>query len=228
MLLPQIALKIPPAKVLRYLGIKNSTDHWPELLRQIEAVIQAGKVLATPTAAITQVPFCLEQQGVVIGSMPDLVLGDAALRKISAVSVVAVTVGEAIEQEVTRLFNKGETTKGVIMDAVGTVAVEELSEQVIGLAARQMGVRGLYATAKLGPGYQDMPLEYLPAVLQLAEAWQINITCNEFCQMKPSKSLCFFIGWVPEPPKIREKCDLCQKADCLYRCWNGRREEFVL
>lgn len=218
MLLPQIPLNIPPAKVLRYLGLKNSANLSPDLLRQIADVIHAGKVLAAPTAVINQVPFGQEQQWVTLGHKRNLVIRDAALRKINAMSVVAVTVGEAIEQEVTRLFKHGETTKGVILDAVGTVAVEELSEQVIGLAASQMRLKGLFATAKLGPGYQGIPLEYLPTMLQLADAWQINIACNEFYQMKPAKSLCFVIGWTPEPPKIHKKCDLCQKANCLYRC----------
>lgn len=218
MLLPQIPLNIPLAKVLHYLGCKKTIDLGPDLLRQIEEVIQAGKVLAVPTAVSKQVSFGQEQQGVTLGHKHDLVIRDAFLRKINALSVVAVTVGEAIEQEVTKLFNDGETTKGVMLDAVGTVAVEEVAKQVIGLVASQMRLKGLFATARLGPGYQSMPLEYLPTVLQLAEASQINIACNEFYQMKPAKSLCFFIGWVPEHPKIHNKCDLCQKANCLYRC----------
>ncbi|GAB6180443.1 hypothetical protein JCM14036_17620 [Desulfotomaculum defluvii] len=215
MLLPQIPLNIPPNKVLQYLGIKNVSNQTPQLLRQINDIIQEAKIFITPTAVINQIPFCFDKGKITLGD--SLEIRDPVLKKVSAVSVVAVTVGEAIEQEATLLFRRGETTRGVIMDAVGTVAVEAVAEQVIGLAASQMRLKGLYPTPKLGPGYRGVPMEYLPDMLELADALQIKITCNDFYQMNPSKSLCFVVGWGSKPFKINSKCDLCQKTNCLYR-----------
>ncbi|WP_198006896.1 Vitamin B12 dependent methionine synthase activation subunit [Desulforamulus reducens] len=210
-------MTISKDKVFLYLGINDQGKVNSEMLEQIQQVIQAGRVLLSPTGILNQVPLRFHEKSIFISHDIKLRMKNSFLKNCTTASVVAVTVGETIDKEVAKLFEKGEATSGIILDAVGTVAVEEAADQVVRMLSQQMRLKGLFATPRLGPGYQGMPIECLPEVLYLAGGGKIKITTNEYYQMIPAKSLCFILGWSSQPSKYHKKCDFCHKTDCQYR-----------
>lgn len=210
MRLPQIPVTIEYRQVTRYLGQRgNEQEFNSDLKPLIHKMINLGKSLMHPTATYANIQLGGEQL--------DLAGLKKTLKCYTGVSLVAVTVGETIEKEVEQLFQQGQSTQAVILDAVGTVAVEEAANWVLKLLSRQQRVKGLFPGPRIGPGYQGFNMKELPSFLFLAGAEQINIQCNKFYQMTPVKSLVFMVGWSSHKNKLKDKCTLCNKVDCQYR-----------
>ncbi|WP_333871177.1 Vitamin B12 dependent methionine synthase activation subunit [Desulforamulus putei] len=229
MLLPQIPVEIQHQQVLGCLGATGKQRIDRDLLDQVNEMILLGKSLLQPAAAVAQVRVSPAGDTVYLSGaafhLPDL---SQWLKGCSVASVAAVTVGETIEKEVERLFHRGLATRAVILDAVGTEAAEGAANQVVKLLARQMRIRGLFPTPRLGPGYRGLKMDYLPLFLEMAGGEQIAVTCNNFFQMNPVKSLCFMVGWSSEQQKEQVKCDFCHQANCQFRAVRTEGESGVV
>ncbi|WP_003543378.1 Vitamin B12 dependent methionine synthase activation region [Desulfotomaculum nigrificans] len=217
MLLPQVPVSLKYEQVLRYLGHGNqSFSGKPD--RFITETITRGRALLHPAAVVADM-YPHEQE----------VWPQRLLKCCLKASVVAVTVGETIEQETNRLFQIGETAAAVILDAVATAGVEAAADWVVHILAQQNRGRGLFATPRYGPGYGGLAMEYLPTLYELAGAQQIGITFNQFYQMTPVKTLLFVVGWSINKYDHRSNCDWCSKKDCQFRkIWEEGEDQGVL
>lgn len=205
MLWPYIPLTIEYKQVLRYLSILDNAKVDERLLKNIQQCITRSRLVLKPTAVFSHV------------SVEEIPVPDDLLKNCLSTSVVAVTVGENMEREISRLLQQGETTKGFIMDAVATVAVEEAANRVLAILSSQQRIQGLFPTPMLAPGNQNLAIEFLPILLRLAGGEQIGIVINDYLQMTPVKSLCFFVGWTSSSCKPQNKCNLCNKGNCQFR-----------
>ncbi|OEG70843.1 hypothetical protein ATZ36_17915 [Candidatus Endomicrobiellum trichonymphae] len=109
---------------------------------------------------------------------------------------IGITVGEALELRRDEFLKKKETFNALISDAAGSVAAEE----TINLANAQIKAyeekNGNMLTRRYSPGYGDWILEDNRQFLNWIGAEYIGIKLNEFCQMKPEKSVSALIGVV--------------------------------
>ncbi len=107
---------------------------------------------------------------------------------------IGITVGEALELRRDEFLKKKETFNALISDAAGSVAAEE----TINLANAQIKAyeekNGNMLTRRYSPGYGDWILEDNRQFLNWIGAEYIGIKLNEFCQMKPEKSVSALIG----------------------------------
>lgn len=216
MLLPHIPLILKEAAVLRYLGIADPTSVPAAVLGQVKQCLGRSKLLLEPRAVFRGVPLAPAAQGFLLGgSLRGL--QEKTLQGCAEASVVTVTVGKTIEAEAALLYQRGESSQAVMLDAVGTAAVEEVSRYVMKLLASQYRLRGLHPTRRFAPGCQAFAIEWLPALWELAGGEQIGVTLNDHLQMTPSKSLCFMVGWSPQPSDNRSKCTHCNQINCQFR-----------
>ncbi|SHK12915.1 hypothetical protein [Desulforamulus aeronauticus] len=207
-LFAEIPIAIDPQQVLRYMG-QPVNKQSQELQQQIGRMVQGAKHLVYPRAVCNDCTI-----------PPQFFLSPAissTLHCCKTASVIAVTVGKAIEDEVNRLFKVKEPTAGLATDALGTVAVEEAAQWVLAGKARQQRLRGLYATAKIGPGYPGVDLLQTSRFLTWAGAEQIGLTSDEYGQMHPKKSLVFLVGWSHQPTLDGHKCKQCHNHSCYFR-----------
>lgn len=216
MLWPYIPLTIEYMQVLRYLGVLEKAKVDERLSKIIQQCITQGKLLVKPAAVFSRV------------SVKELPVPENLLKNCLFTSVVAVTVGENIERETSRLFQQGETTQGVIMDAVATVAVEEVASRVLTILSSQQRIEGLFPTPMFAPGNENLAIDYLPVLLRLAGGKQIGIGLNDYLQMTPVKSLCFLVGWTSTSCKPQNKCNLCNKKNCQFRRVRTEGEKHVV
>jgi hypothetical protein len=107
---------------------------------------------------------------------------------------VGATISEVLECKMSEFLKKKETFNALILDAAGSVAVEE----TMILANTQIKIyeekKGSVLTKRYSPGYGDWTLEDNKHFLNWIGAERIGVKLNEFYQMKPEKSVSSLIG----------------------------------
>lgn len=138
----------------------------------------------------------------------------------------AVVLCATISNQVDRLLRQTEIndmTKAVIMDALASVAVEQVCDSIEEKLAEEL--QGWYLTWRFGVGYGDFPLSLQKQVLAVTDApKRIGLHVNESYILTPRKSITCVIGMSREPlgEKIRG-CAVCNLKDsCALRA-NGSR-----
>jgi hypothetical protein len=218
-------LSVETSDVLRYLGYRpGKTVMTPRAEAEVHAGIARGLSLLAPAATLAEAEVISRTHDHV--STPaacwqsvDLAraIGDAA-----RVTVVAATVGPAIEEETARLFAAGEPALATVVDAVGSAAIwawVRLLLEEVGEAASQLGMQ---RSAPYSPGYGDWRIEDLPGLLEMSGAAAIGLTANEAGYLLPQKSLVGVVGWLrPEGAPPLAGCAVCKLAGCRYRRAGG-------
>lgn len=106
----------------------------------------------------------------------------------------AVTIGPNLETRRTRYLDQKETARGLILDAVGSVAAEELAvithRQIVEDAKRD----GRSVTRRFSPGYGDWGVAGQKDFLAWLGAEAIGIRLALSFQMLPEKSVSAILG----------------------------------
>ena len=86
----------------------------------------------------------------------------------------------------------------MILDALGSEAVEEVaiqSDQILAEKARDMN---LWASKRYSPGYGRWDIREQRYVFQILPGQDIKVSLNESCMMVPRKSISFRINFYKE------------------------------
>lgn len=138
----------------------------------------------------------------------------------------AVVLCATISDGVDKLIRKTEIqdmAKAVIMDALASVAIEQVCDTIEEKLAQQM--EGWYLTWRFGVGYGDFPLALQKDVLEVTQASKrIGLSVNESYILTPRKSITSIIGMSRQPlgEKIRG-CAVCNLKDSCRLRANGSR-----
>ena len=134
------------------------------------------------------------------------------------VAVIAVTVGEDVEQRIEMLFDSGEYTKAILMDAAATAAVEQAADSLCAFIADKASKEGLFMSKRFSPGYGDWALENQADILELSGGKDIGIDITTAFMLKPRKSITAVIGFKHfEEKGMLVNCGDCEKDECGYR-----------
>ncbi|MCR5666101.1 MAG: hypothetical protein K6G01_04670 [Eubacterium sp.] len=131
----------------------------------------------------------------------------------------AATLGSRAEQ----LLMKAEVQNladAVIMDAIESVAIENVCNNFEQDYRAFLGISGLYLTSRYSPGYGDLPLEVQGqwcAALNAEKRIGLSVTDNHL--MIPRKSVTAVMGIADTPRQLRENgCAECKMfRNCEYR-----------
>lgn len=144
----------------------------------------------------------------------------------AALSLGLVTIGPALEREVTDLLSRGETTRALLLDAVGSAAVEEAADVLEG-RLRGAAITGAGhasgASRRFSPGYGRWPLTAQRALFAMLPHEEIQVALLPSSLMAPRKSVSFAVWLGPggDPDASREcrsrRCADCDLETCLYR-----------
>jgi hypothetical protein len=218
-----LLLPVSRAEVLRYLGYKPGKTR---LTAAVEPVIDQGiaKAVAAARPAIS-LAYCRVEQvegDEVSLALPGLRWTSAALarmlRQAVAVTLVAATVGPAIEEQVQQLFQAQEYAMATVVDAAGSALIHGLVQYAAQELAAESQPWSLRLTPLLSPGYADWPLSDLPALMEQVGAEQIGLHRTESLYLMPQKSLVGLIGWVSEAARLPASgCQICAQPNCPYR-----------
>jgi cobalamin-dependent methionine synthase-like protein len=201
-----LEVRIPKAQVFRLLGMhRKKRDPRPSVTRayEEEAAIAARLVAAR---AVTM-PFPTGLPGSRFGD-PDI-----------PVTAAVCTIGPGLEERVAELSSSGRAAKAMILDAIGSAAVEEVVDRLNGeICERALG-RGGQPGPRRSPGYGGWKLSEQALLFDALEPADIGVELTQSFMMIPRKSVSFVVpleGGVAGLQGVG-RCARCGLLDCAFR-----------
>ncbi len=136
---------------------------------------------------------------------------------------MAVTVGEKIEQEITKRFRQGNYLESMLMDAAATCAVEQAADSLEKAVEREISKESYKMRWRYSPGYGDWSLSQQKNFFHVTCAEEIGMSLSSAMMLIPRKSVTAIIGLekisAGEKNFANEKksCENCDKKNCPAR-----------
>ncbi len=217
-----LPVRIDRDEVLRFQGYKKGIDvPTADVLALFEEALRLGERLMTPRVVYRAVPVTarsadrIEAGGERL-NIPDIgrLWGD-----IDSVGAGICTAGEALETRVRELFDARELPLAVMLDSVGSAAVESLAEYANDLLCQSAIAESIKVTNRISPGYAGWDTAEQAALFQLCSGDPIGVALNSACFMTPEKSISFLVGLGADAnvDHYFTQCRRCWMRDCSYR-----------
>lgn len=201
-----IGLKIDPEEVIRQLGYSHADDVSAKIRKRVEQETAQALPLIEPKGAYT-----------VLDQSPRR--GLALFARAERIVLALATIGPAVELKAKRFMKTQQSTRGLIVDAVGTVAAERTANFVERRIRRHFTSSGWKISRRYAPGYcgwdvaaQRDIFAHFPDTL--------GIELTDGCLMVPEKSLSFISllskGGDFSAIKVGN-CRDCKQERCPYR-----------
>jgi len=220
-----IPLTLQMNEILRRTGIKADS----KLKSEMETLI--GQLLVSvndehflepaivyeiyPITEVDYQQLSLEGNTALHGSALSSVLSPA-----KELAVLVCTIGCNLEEKVTDYFGKGEPLRGLLLDGIGSAAVDSVARESCELMTREASLRGYQTSSPLSPGGPSFPLSEQWQLFKLVPAEEIGVRLTSTGFMLPRKSTSMVIGIGPQMTTWTraEACARCNLSKtCPYR-----------
>ena len=197
--LEDIPLAIDPDDVLRFQGYKAGVDvPSADVLALFDDALVLGRALMRPRAALRTLPVARAGDQLTAGGVT-LTIPRIAERWSDVEEIVAgvCTIGEALERRVSELWEARDLPLAMMLDSVGSGAVESLAEYVNDQLCQEGIARGVKITNRVSPGYGG---------------WDV-------CFITPTKTITILVGagTAARVDDYFSQCARCWMRDCAYR-----------
>ena len=217
-------LQIDAKETRRYAGLMKAKDFDES---KIADACQDARLLATPRGIWQVFDYDCQTQEIK-ANPPCIIEGSqigAHLAGCDKVILLAATVGDAIEETVTKKFADGEYSASVLLDAAATTAVEQIANSMEKAIKPKAAAKGYGMRWRFSPGYGDWPIEQQPELIRLSRAADIGISLSSSMMLVPRKSITAIIGLYKEDKSNPDAaisphakgCAACGKLDCPAR-----------
>jgi hypothetical protein len=225
--LDSLPLVIDPAEVLRFQGYKRGSLPEAAVLALLDEALELGRRLIAPRAVVRWLAVSGQE-----ADRLELATADGATAHavtipgigqrwgpLAAVAAAVCTIGPGLEGRVAELFEARELPLAVMLDSVGSGAVESLAECVNDLLCQQATPLGWRATNRISPGYGDWDVGDQRLLFRLCPGDRAAVHLNDACFMSPVKSISLLVGAGPAArvDHYFSQCARCWKGDCPYR-----------
>ena len=226
--LTDLPLAIDPDEVLRFQGYKHGIDvPGPDVIALFGAAHTLGDALMRPRAVVRWMPVVrIGDDGLGVAGQTLAIPGIAERWGcVESVAAGICTIGETLEDRVRALWEAREFPLAVMLDSVGSAAVESLAEYVNDLLCQQGIPLGLKVTNRVSPGYGAWDVGEQARLFRLVSGEPIGVRLNEACFMTPEKSMTLLVGAGPDARVDHDfsQCARCWMAGCAYRRVPARR-----
>lgn len=194
-------------EVWRLLGyLRGRSQPSPRVQARIDEQLAASRGLVRPRAAWTACD-------------PAEVEGSGPFRGAERVAFMVCTIGAGLERRVAELAARGETSRALVLDAIGSASVEAVADVVNAAICREVGQSGVYTNRRISPGYRGWPLEGQRRVFELLPSHATGVRLKPTCFMEPRKSIsaAVSIGRAVAHSKYVSICGYCDLAGCAFR-----------
>jgi hypothetical protein len=220
--LDDLPLRVDRAEVLRFQGYKKDLDVPTErVLALFDEALALGERLMAPRVAYRAVPASGQSADLIeaAGEQLHIPAIGRLWGPIEAVGAGICTVGSAVEARVRTLFDEREFPLAVMLDSVGSAAVESLAEYANDLLCQAGLAAGLRVTNRISPGYAGWDTAEQAALWRLCPGTPAGVTLTPSCFMTPIKSISFLVGIGPRArvDHYFTQCRRCWMRDCAYR-----------
>lgn len=215
-------INISKNEVLRYLGHRGQTID-EKIMSTINECIKEVKKIITPRVMYEYKDIKIINEGVEILGTNLILTGNDIRNHLSNSKkcvLMAVTIGNDIERK-TRLYEKTNLTKALILDSCATTAVEEVCDKLEEEVRKKAENNSMDITFRYSPGYGDLPLDVQSSFLRALDAQKkIGLTVSENNILFPRKSVTAIIGIVEKGinKKKKKSCKECSNYEnCSFR-----------
>jgi hypothetical protein len=220
-----IPLSLKTAEVLRRQGLRKGAKVRPEighLIRELLSSLKKSRLLE-PTAAyeyyavrrMSGSQISMEGDRAIHGQLLPAIFPEA-----KELAPVVITIGPELEKQVTDYSRSGETLRGMILDGIGSAAVDSLVLEVLRLIDSESSSRGYQISSPVNPGMAGFPLTEQWNLLGLVNTDEIGVRLTSSGVLVPRKSISMVIGIGPQMTKWTraEVCARCSlRETCDYR-----------
>lgn len=219
-----IHLKLEMQEVLRHEGIRLPSKLTPEisaLLHELLASVEDQHLLKPAIvyeihdiAQIDHSGLRLKDNKILKGSFFSSIISTA-----EELAVAICTIGPNLEKKVSDYFQSNEPLRGVLLDGIGSAAVDLLAQETCKLVAQKASSRSYQTSSPLNPGMSGFPLSEQWQLFQIVPAEKIGVSLTSAGVMVPRKSISLIIGLGPQMKSAtrKEACDYCNlKKTCPY------------
>ena len=212
-------IKIDLKEALRYVGYRDSArnvafeQNAAKYLKQMEEILR-------PRACCLRVPVSTEGSEIDFSCMK---LNSASLAKhlsgCGFAYLLAATAGPEVDRMIARVL-RNSIADGVLIDALGSAAIEAVCNRVCELLAQK---EGMALTSRFSPGYGDLPLEVQTEFIHVLDTnRKIGMTVTEGLMMTPTKSVTAVAGIKSacagdSTDNGLHNCETCDMEHCAYR-----------
>jgi len=220
-----IPLSLKTREVLCREGFREYSKIRPEmksLILELLASVKQAHLLEPAVAyeiySVTKIShnqLCLEGNTVVPGPLLPSLLPEA-----KELAAVVCTIGPRLEKQATDYFNQDEPLRGVLLDGIGSAAVDSLTQEVCKFMAGEASSRGYQVSSPINPGMPGLPITEQWQLLKMVPARKIGVSLTSSGIMVPRKSTSMVMGIGPQMKTWTrtEVCAHCSlRKTCPYR-----------
>jgi len=134
--------------------------------------------------------------------------------------VLIATIGPRLEKQVTEYTKGGGALRGMVLDGIGTAAVDRLIPEALELITAEVAKRGYEISSPVSPGMPGFPMTEQWNLLELAPVKEIGVSLSSSGVLVPRKSTSMVIGIGPKMTRWTqaEVCARCSlRQSCPYR-----------
>ena len=141
------------------------------------------------------------------------------LKPCNKAAMFVATIGNRLEEMSHKLAREGHMLQAAVLDAIGSVAVDEVAEFVHVRIKEIASSQGQVTSRRFSPGYCDWTIRQQKEVFRVVDAESAQVALTDSYLMIPQKSISGIIG-IGTPDNNIENynpCRRCKKLDCLGR-----------
>ena len=190
------------------------------MITLLEDALALGRALMRPRAVLRTLPVRREGDRLTAGGVT-LTIPRIAERwgAIEEVTAGVCTIGDALERRVAELWEARELPLAMMLDSVGSGAVESLAEHVNDQLCADGLREGVKVTNRVSPGYGGWDVAEQRQLWRLCSGEPIGVALNEACFMTPTKTITILVGAgvAARVDVYFSQCARCWMRDCAYR-----------
>jgi len=220
-----IPLSLKVGAVLRRQGLGGKARVRPEiksLIKELLASVESNHLLEL--AAAYEYYTITGMSGVQISLEGDKAVHGPALPALfpeaRELAVIICTIGPKLEKQASDYTQNGEALRGMLLDGIGSAAVDMLIPEVIKPIAAKVASRGYEVSSPVNPGMPGFAMTEQWNLMELSQAHQIGVSLTQSGILIPRKSVSMVVGigtkmtrWTQA--QVCARCSL--RETCLYK-----------
>ena len=214
-----IPLSLKAREVLRRQGLGGGAKVRPEIKDLILELLTSVKKTRLLEPAVAYEYYTVSSMN---GSQISLE-GDKAIHgpllpaifpEAKELAVLLCTIGPRLEKQVTDYSKSDEAMRGMILDGIGSTAVDMMALEVLRRLASEVSSRGYEISSPVNPGMPGFPLTEQWNLLRLVNADEIGVRLTASGMLVPRKSTSMVMGIGPQMTRWTQ-AEVC--ARCSLR-----------
>ena len=141
----------------------------------------------------------------------------SALSDAEELAAAVCTIGPNLEKQVTGYLDANEPLRGLLLDGIGSAAVDSLAQEVCRLIQDEALSRSYQASSPYSPGHTGFPITEQWPLFQLVPTAEIGVSLAASALMVPRKSISMVIALGEQVP-VRKRGEACAHCNLSKTC----------